>query len=173
MQVSLIFPPSWIPSQPFLSLPSLQGFLKKEGVENVSIRDLNIEIMDALLSSEQVKKTHANIIERLSNIAEPLGHDSNEADVFSRLEWARDAIEGENLVRKVESAKATLKTEGFYDLNEYVESWKTVDIWLQAFGMLYYPSEISIADNSMRYSVYSSVDVMKASGDEYENPYRD
>jgi len=38
-----------MPSQPFLSLPSLHGFLKKEGVENVSIRDLNIEIMDALL----------------------------------------------------------------------------------------------------------------------------
>ena len=45
-----------MPSQPFLSLPSLQGFLKKKGVENVSIRDLNIEIMDALLSSDKVKK---------------------------------------------------------------------------------------------------------------------
>ena len=61
MQVSLIFPPSWIPSQPFLSLPSLQGFLKKEGVKDVSIRDLNIEIMDALLSSEKVEKTHAKL----------------------------------------------------------------------------------------------------------------
>jgi hypothetical protein len=154
-------------------LPSLQGFLKKEGVEEVSIRDLNIEIMDALLSSEQVKKTHANIIERLSNVTEPFGHENNEAEVFSRLEWARDVIESEDLVQKVEWAKANLRSEGFYNLDGYVESWKIIDRWLQAFGMLYCPSEISIADNSMRYSVYSSMDVMRASEDELENPYRD
>jgi hypothetical protein len=172
LQVSLIFPPSWIPSQPFLSLPSLQGFLKKEGVANVSIRDLNIEIMDALLSADQVKKTHANIIERLSNVTEPFGRGNNEAEVFSRLEWARDVIEDENTAQKVEWAKATLRSEGFYDINDYVESWKIIDRWLQAFGMLYYPSEISIADNSMRYSVYSSADVMRATDDNLENPYR-
>jgi hypothetical protein len=172
-------------------LPSLQGFLKKEGIENVSIRDLNIEIMDALLSAEQVKKTHTRLEEILIMGEQPpvrqkyggfapTGQDTksfetteNEAEVFSRLEWARDVIDGENLVQKVEWAKATLRSEGFYDINEYVESWKTIDRWLQAFGMLYYPSEISIADNSMKYSVYSSVDVTKASDDEYENPYRD
>ncbi len=63
MQVTLIFPPSWIPSQPFLSLPSLQAFLRKEGVENVTIRDLSIEIMDALLSAERVK---GKLTQRLS-----------------------------------------------------------------------------------------------------------
>ncbi len=183
MQVSLIFPPSWIPSQPFLSLPSLQGFLKKEGVANVSIRDLNIEIMDALLSSEQVKKTHARLVGMLGrgerpfastyHDTEPFGRENNEAEVFSRLEWARDVIEGENIIQNVEWAKATLRSEGFYNLDDYIESWKIIDRWLQAFGMLYYPSEISIADNSMRYSVYSSVDVMRASEDELENPYRD
>jgi len=55
-----------MPSQPFLSLPSLQGFLKNKGVENVSIRDLNIETMDALLSAEKVRQTHAIIDERLN-----------------------------------------------------------------------------------------------------------
>ncbi|MFQ5686218.1 MAG: B12-binding domain-containing radical SAM protein [Candidatus Scalindua sp.] len=175
MQVSLIFPPSWIPSQPFLSLPSLQGFLKKEGIENVSIRDLNIEIMDALLSAEQVKRTHAILSrgERPFAPTDSFGHAENEAEVFSRLEWASDVIDSGNLVQKVEWAKSALRSEGFYDINDYVESWKIIDRWLQAFGMLYYPSEISIADNSMRYSVYSSVDVIKASEDELENPYRD
>jgi hypothetical protein len=77
------------------------------------------------------------------------------------------------MVQNVEWAKANLRSEGFYNLDGYVESWKIIDRWLQAFGMLYYPSEISIADNSMRYSVYSSEDVMRASEDELENPYRD
>jgi hypothetical protein len=145
-------------------LPSLQGFLKKEGVEHVSIRDLNIEIMDALLSADKVKNTRARLEDILIKGELPFAHTGqntktletteNEADVFSRLEWARDVIEDENMAQKVEWAKTTLKSEGFYNLDDYVESWKIIDRWLQAFGMLYYPSEISIADNSMRYSVY-------------------
>ncbi len=173
MQVTLIFPPSWIPSQPFLSLPSLKGFLKKEGVDNVSIRDLNIEIMDALLSSEKVKETHTRIVDRLSNSTKSFGHLEDEAEVLSRFGWARDIIEGKNMAQKVEWAKATLRSEGFYDINDYVESWKIIDRWLQAYGMLYYPSEISIADNSMRYSVYSSPDILDAVSNVNENPYRE
>jgi hypothetical protein len=139
--------------------------------------------MDALLSSEQVKKTHARLVGMIGrgerpfastyHGTEPSGRENNEAELFSRLEWARDVIEDENMVHGVEWAKANLRSEGFYNLDGYVESWKIIDRWLQAFGMLYCSSEISIADNSMRYSVYSSMDVMKASEDELENPYRE
>ena len=172
MQVSLVFPPSWMPSQPFLSLPSLQGFLKDKGVENVSIRDLNIETMDVLLSSGKVKKTQAAIEERLNEGTGAIGSE-NPDEVHSRLSWAREVIERENMVQNVEWAKSTLKSQSFYEIDDYIESWKIIDRWLQAFGMLYYPSEISIADNSMRYSVYSSEDVLKAVYNKQENPYHD
>ncbi len=162
-----------MPSQPFLSLPSLQGFLKNKGVENVSIRDLNIETMDILLSSEKVKETLATIEERLNGGREVVSHEENPEEVYSRLNWAREVIERENMVQNVEWAKSTLKSQSFYEIDDYVESWKIIDRWLQAFGMLYYPSEISIADNSMRYSVYSSEDVLKAVNCEHENPYHD
>ncbi|MCR4288913.1 MAG: B12-binding domain-containing radical SAM protein [Candidatus Scalindua sp.] len=173
MQVSLVFPPSWMPSQPFLSLPSLQGFLKNMGVENISIRDLNIETMDALLSSEKVKKTHATIVERLNKGKESIDSEENPEEVHSRLSWAREVIEKENMVQNVEWAKSILKSQSFYEIDDYIESWQIIDRWLQAFGLLYYPSEISIADNSMRYSVYSSEDVLKAVNNKHENPYHD
>ena len=162
-----------MPSQPFLSLPSLQGFLKKMGVENVSIRDLNIETMDILLSAEKVRQTLATIDERLNEGTGTIGSEENPEEVHSRLSWAREVIERENMVQNVEWAKSTLKSQGFYEIDDYTESWKIIDRWLQAFGMLYYPSEISIADNSMRYSVYSSEDVLKAVNNENENPYHD
>ena len=101
MQVSLVFPPSWMPSQPFLSLPSLQGFLKNKGVENVSIRDLNIETMDALLSAEKVRQTHAIIDERLNEGTGPIRSEENHEEVHSRLSWAREVIERENMVQNV------------------------------------------------------------------------
>lgn len=155
-------------------------------MDNVTIRDLNIEIMDVLLSSEKVNETHAKLSRgkprepRLSRPFAPTGNDTksfetteNDAEVLSRLGWARDIIEGENMAQKVEWAKATLRSEGFYDIEDYVESWKIIDRWLQAFGMLYYPSEITIADNSMRYSVYSSSDILDVVSNVNENPYRD
>ncbi len=162
-----------MPSQPFLSLPSLQGFLKKEGVENISIRDLNIETMDALLSSKKVEATRAIIEERLSNGPVYTEHSESSDDFYSRFNWAAEVIEHENLVQNVEWAKSSLRSRGFYEIDDYVESWKIIDRWLQVFGMLYYPSDISIADNTMQYSVYSSDDVLTAVGKKHENPYID
>lgn len=173
MQVTLIFPPSWIPSQPFLSLPSLQGFLKKEGIHNVSIRDLNIEVMDTLLSSKAVEETYAKLDDALKESGKSSGNGVNSTEEIERLGWAKSVIEYENMSRKIEWAKSTLRSEGFYNLDDYINSWKTIDIWLQAYSMLYYPSEVMITDNSMKYGVYSSSDIIKAAKDEYENPYFD
>ncbi len=50
MKVSLLFPPTWHPSQPYLSLPSLTGFLAQGGVKNVSQRDLGIEFLDRVVT---------------------------------------------------------------------------------------------------------------------------
>jgi len=50
MKVSLLFPPTWHPSQPYLSLPSLTGFLHQGGVSDVSQRDLGIELLDGVLT---------------------------------------------------------------------------------------------------------------------------
>ena len=130
MQVLLLFPPSWIPSQPFLSLPSLQAFLKKEGVKNVSMRDINIEIMDALLCSVKVKETHASLHKILRNGVNFRESEESRAELSSRLGWALGVIEDENMVQNVEWAKDTLRSEKFYDINDYVESWKIIDRWL-------------------------------------------
>ncbi|HJO55055.1 MAG TPA: hypothetical protein QF423_00090, partial [Candidatus Scalindua sp.] len=64
------------------------------GVENVSIRDLNIETMDILLSSEKVKKTHAAIEERLNKGTGAISSENPE-EVYLRLSWAKEVIERE------------------------------------------------------------------------------
>ena len=46
MQLPLLFPPMWYPSQSDLSLPSLTGFLAQGSVTTVSQRDLEIELLD-------------------------------------------------------------------------------------------------------------------------------
>jgi hypothetical protein len=134
---------------------------------------LNIEIMDTLLSREKAEETYARLDERLLGDRKFLRNRINEFEESTRLIWAKEVIEGENMIQRVEWAKATLRSERFYNIEDYVESWKIIDRWLQAYGILYYPSEIMIADNSMRYSVYSSSDCLNAANGVHENPYYD
>ena len=49
MLTKLIFPPQWIPTQPYLSLPSLTAFLKAHDC-NVEQMDVNVSFYDDLLS---------------------------------------------------------------------------------------------------------------------------
>ena len=50
MKISLLFPPTWHPTQPHLSLPSLTGFLAQGDVTTVSQRNLGIEILSGVAS---------------------------------------------------------------------------------------------------------------------------
>ena len=42
MKVKLIFPPFWMPSHPYLSVPSLVAFLQRQGLDvtQVDLRNL-------------------------------------------------------------------------------------------------------------------------------------
>ena len=48
MQVSLLFPPTWHPSQPYLSLHSLTRFLAHGSLTTVSRHDLGIDLLDGV-----------------------------------------------------------------------------------------------------------------------------
>ncbi|MGH7206684.1 MAG: B12-binding domain-containing radical SAM protein, partial [Nitrospiraceae bacterium] len=64
MKISLVFPPTWHPSQPYLSLPALTGFLTQAGVKNVTQRDLGIELLDAILTHEFGQQVYARLMDK-------------------------------------------------------------------------------------------------------------
>ena len=59
---SAAFPPTWHPSQPYLSLPSLTGFLRQGGVSDVSQRDLGIQLFDTVLTREYAAEVYQQLI---------------------------------------------------------------------------------------------------------------
>lgn len=61
MKTLLIHPPFSMPDKPYISVPSLSGFLKRQGAQ-VSAIDANIEFYHRFLSSERLARsvTHAN-----------------------------------------------------------------------------------------------------------------
>ena len=123
MRTVLLFPPTWHPSQPYLSLPSLTGFLKQGGVTDVIQRDLGIEVLDGFLSQVTGRETYERMqdkiktLERIGTQGET-GPSSQEhlARMKEALEWFPP------LYDLIENAKAALRSELFYDPEHYKES---------------------------------------------------
>ena len=172
MRTMLLFPPTWHPSQPYLSLPSLTGFLKQEGVTDVIQRDLGIEVLDSFLSQATGRETYERMQEKVRTL-ERLGTQGetgpSSQEHLARMKEALDWFPP--LYDHVEEAKWTLRSEQFYDQDKYRESLFLIDRWLAFLSTLYFPTRISVVDNQWRYSIYSSKDILKAVADEQENPY--
>src|SRR2546422_38667 len=172
MRTMLLFPPTWHPSQPYLSLPSLTGFLKQEGVTDIIQRDLGIEVLDSFLSQATGRETYERMQEKVRTL-ERLGTQGetgpSSQEHLARMKEALDWFPP--LYDHVEEAKSTLRSEQFYDPDKYRESLFLIDRWLAFLSTLYFPTRISVVDNQWRYSIYSSKDILKAVADEQENPY--
>ena len=172
MKTVLLFPPTWHPSQPYLSLPSLTGFLKQAGVTDVTQRDLGIEVLDGLLSQDTGRETDERIQEKIQRLERSGTRGETGPSSQEHLARMREALDWfPPLYDQIDDAKRTLRSESFYDLERYRESLFLIDQYLAFISTLYFPTRISVVDNQWRHSIYSSKDILKAVADEEENPY--
>ena len=173
MKISLLFPPSWHPSQPYLSLPCLTAFLDQAGITDKSQRDLNIELLDTILSRTYGLEVYEKLVEKLRQLEHSregeTGPGSDEH--YGRIVEALDRFP--HLIDQIEPAKASLRGEEFYDIERYRECLFLIDRWLEVVSSVYFPTRITVVDNQFSYSIYSSRDILKAIHDEEQNPYLD
>ena len=172
MKVSLLFPPTWHPSQPYLSLPSLTGFLTQAGVKNVSQRDLGIELLDKVLTQSFAHGLYQQLVDKQQGLErERTGERGpGSAEQLARVIESLDRFP--YLFERIELAKETLRGEGFYDIEAYRNSLFLIDKWLEVLSSLYFPTRMTVVDNQFGdYSIYSSKDLIKAIRDEGQNPY--
>lgn len=172
MKISLLFPPTWHPSQPYLSLPSLTGFLVQAGVKNVTQRDLGIELLDTILTQKYGEEVYARLVEKMKKLERERTGDTgpNSAEHYARLVESLDRFP--YLIDRIESAKESLRGEEFYEIERYRESLFLIDKWLELVSSIYFPTRLTVVDNQFStYSIYSSKDLMKAIVDEEQNPY--
>ncbi|MBM4121956.1 MAG: radical SAM protein [Nitrospira sp.] len=172
MKISLLFPPTWHPSQPYLSLPSLTGFLNQAGVTNVTQRDLGIELLDGILTQQYGERLYPQLLEKVKRLErERTGETGpNSAEHYSRVVESLDRFP--YLIDRIEPAKEALRGQEFYEIERYRESLFLVDKWLELLSTLYFPTRLTVVDNQFStYSIYSSRDLMAAIRDEEQNPY--
>ena len=172
MKVSLLFPPTWHPSQPYLSLPSLMGFLAQGGVPDVSQRDLGIELLDRVVTQSYGAEFYQELVDKKRTLEQGRTGETGpgSAEHLARVVESLDRFP--YLIDRIEPAKETLRGEGFYDLESYKESLFLIDKWLEVLSTLYFPTRLTVVDNQFSsYSIYSSKDLMKIIRDESQNPY--
>ncbi len=169
--IYLVFPSSWHPSQPYLSLPSLKGFLHKHGIEDVVQRDLAIELLDHLCTWEKTEPLYDRILSELRDLGSRSFLTDLEQEKFAKLREAEEVIPA--LHDQIDEAKKSLRCQDFYDIERYMESLKIIDVWLDNILAPYYPSQLTVIGSQMRYSPYSTREILESFNNPNENFFYD
>lgn len=169
--IYLVFPSSWHPSQPYLSLPALKGFLHHNGIDDVVQRDLAIELLDHLCTWEKTKPLYDRILKQARELGAKPYHTDFEREKYEKLMEAQEIIPA--LCDQIDAAKASLRCEEFYEIDRYMESLKIIDVWLDSILAPYYPSQLTVIGSQLRYSPYSTEEILQSFQDPNENFFLD
>lgn len=161
MKVFLVFPPNWTPSMPHLALPTLTAYLRRRGIEVIQ-RDLNAEVFDHLLTADHLQGT----LDRLGHLRPRVG-----GPPAADLAWARQ--HGARLVATVETAKATIRSEAFYDGERSLPAFETVLAALRLTSLPYYPAALELQSYQSAYRPDSSASILRAVDDRDRNMFVD
>lgn len=176
MKVLLIFPPDWYPSEPYLSLPSLTAVLRLAG-HTVIQKDINLEMYDWYFSEDFLKKVLRRVpqqLDRLRKLSKKRDLSADEMDLQLALcDLTRQRID--ELIKKAENAKAIIRGENFYDIDQLEWAINVFREVTSVISMVYAPARVCMPpmETDLSYKVFSSSEVMDAIQDMQVNVYRD
>lgn len=171
MLTKLLFPPQWIPTQPYLSLPSLTAFLKANNCD-VEQMDINVSFYNGILSKQGLSPFYERAYSKFQELdsKKELPHDLQKQ--YHAL--GSSILYGEYILEEIDSAKKILRNkEDFYDYEEHFTAFKILKLGLKLASSAYYPTNLTFNDYYMRYSCRGSRDVLSAINDKEENIFID
>jgi hypothetical protein len=176
MKICLLFPPHWTPAMPYLALPWLTGFLRKNG-HTVIQRDLNIEVFDTILTRRYLRRSIKRIQRRFrppesrnpKSPARNIPLSSQPRPKVELLDWALE--KGPALAEKVDQAKAVLRSDQFYDGEACLPAFLTVVDALELASMAYYPAWLDLTGFTDPIRSDASVDLLQIATDPEKNPF--
>ena len=144
MRVALVFPPQGHFTQPYLSLPSLNAWLRQNGVTDVHMIDASIESYDYFLSRERLSRS----LERVMATPELASLERESELRFSQMERDQLLSEidliGQEVVERIEEAKEVIRTpELFYDYERYLWAGRTIEQGLRLFSAEFAPTRLT------------------------------
>jgi len=176
LKTMLLFPPEWVPTAPYLALPSLTAVLRAEGHEVIQ-KDVNIEMYDLFFSDTFLIWVMARMSMQLSRLGAKemsAGLTDREADQKALLE-AKSAVDVMELAARAMKAKQIVRGEEFYDADKLEAALNTFREVMQYISAAYYPASIVFypMESNLGYRPGVSKEVFDCLDDEQVNVYRD
>lgn len=175
-KIMLLFPPEWVPTAPYLALPSLTAVLREAG-HTVVQRDINIGMWDHFFSMEFLIWVKARLGMQLKGLQEKekagalTEREINQLAVVEQA-YGRDVFD---LADRAEDAKQIVRGERFYNaellegaLNTFRETMAYISSAYYPASLVFYPME-----SNLGYRPGVSKEVFACLEDEQVNVYRD
>ena len=176
LKTMLLFPPEWVPTAPYLALPSLTAVLRENGHEVIQ-RDINIEMYELFFSDMFLIWVNARMAQQLRELQAKEtsgGLTEKEVDQKACLEEAL-AFDVMELAANAEEAKRINRSDDFYDadklewaLNVFREVMRYISAAYYPASLVYYPME-----SNLGYRPGVSSEVYACLNDPQVNVYRD
>jgi anaerobic magnesium-protoporphyrin IX monomethyl ester cyclase len=176
MNVMLVFPPDWYPSEPYLSLPTIAAVLREAG-HHVVQKDVNLEMYDWYFSEDFLKRVLRRVpqqLDRLRKLSRKRELEEWERELqLSLCDLTRDRIA--ELTGKAETAKRIVRGPEFYDAEKLEWAINAFREVTAAISLVYAPARICMPpmETDLSYKVFMSSEVLDAVQDTQVNVYRE
>ena len=175
-KVMLLFPPEWVPTAPYLALPSLTAVLREAG-HTVIQRDVNIEMYDHFFTTEFLVWIRARQTMQLRSLQmkEKRGElTDQEASQLAVLEQVM-TIDVFDLAARAEESKVIVRGEQFYEADKLEVALNTFREAMQFISAAYYPASLVFypMESNLGYRPGVSKELLACLDDEQVNVYRD
>jgi radical SAM superfamily enzyme YgiQ (UPF0313 family) len=171
MLTKLLFPPQWIPTQPYLSVPSLTAFLKANGCL-AEQDDINVRFYDDLLSKKSLKNYYKRSVSKFQELEKQNVLSPELQKQYVNL--STSILLGDYVIEEVDAAKEILRNkEDFYDIEKLFKAFKILELGLKLASSAYLPSNLTFHAYDMSYSCRSSRDVLSAINHREQNLFID
>ncbi len=175
MKVLLVFPPDWLPSEPYLSLPMLASVLRQGGHE-VILKDINVEMYDMMFSPPFLQYVYERILTgtpRLQKAFENRPQFDEHKKLLSRILSHKNEFFA-RLGEDVESAKNIFRSKDFYHIDRLEWATECLHYAMFVISLGFFPAQICFPpmETDLTYKTYISGDILKATGDDTVNVYR-
>ena len=176
-KVMLIFPPEWVPTAPYLALPSLAAVLRQNGIETV-LKDINVEMFDHFFTSGFllfIKGKMQNKMKALKLKERTEGVSQEDIDMMQMLTDYQH-IDLEHHIQKVTRAKVIMRGPEFYEVEKAEWALNSFREVMEYISVAYFPASINfypIESNLNKYRPWVSEDLLKVPHDNDVNVYAD
>ena len=176
LKAMLLFPPEWVPTAPYLALPSLTAVLRQGGHEVVQ-KDVNIEMYDHFFSDTFLIWVMARIsTQRHALEAKETTEGLTEREEAQKacLDTAAD-VDVLDLADRAMAAKRVVRGQEFYDADKLGGALSTFREVMQYISAAYYPASLVFypMESNLGYRPGVSKEVFACLDDEQVNVYRD